>query len=156
MKTKQIISIALMLVLLVTAFSGCGTKEGSSTNNNEEESLSAVSSEIKANEESKSTGESSAEKKTHSEYVKTYSVYAEQGAVVTWSDPKTGQFRYKDKCEICGQVASGEHSGGLFVREGSSYNAGFTCTNSKCSMWGKPQRAIIGSSTSGEWIEVDD
>ena len=97
MKTKQIISIALMLALLVTAFSGCGTKEGASTNNNEEESLSVVSSEMKANEESKSTGESAAEKKTHSEYVKTYSVYTEQGAVVTWFDPKTGQFRYKDK-----------------------------------------------------------
>lgn len=156
MKTKQIISLALMLALLVTAISGCGTKEGSSTNNNEEESTFVVSSEMKANEESKSTGESSAEKKTHSEYVKTYSVYAEQGAVVTWFDSKTGQFRYKDKCETCGQVASGEHSGGLFVGDGSSYNAGFTCTNSKCSMWGKSQRAIIGCSASGEWIEVED
>ena len=108
------------------------------------------------NEESILTSKPSTEKKTHSEYVKTYSVYAEQGAVVTWSDPKTGQFRYKDKCETCGQVASGEHSGGLFVGEGSSYNAGFTCTNSNCSMWGKSQRAIISCSTSGEWIEVDD
>ena len=108
------------------------------------------------NEESKSASKPSIEKKTHSEYVKTYSVYAEQGAVVTWSDPKTGQFRYKDKCETCGQVASGEHSGGLFVGEGSSYNAGFTCTNSNCSMWGKSQRAIISCSASGEWIEVDD
>ena len=155
MKTKQIISIALMLALLVTAISGCGTKEGASTNNNEE-STSVVSSKMKENEESKSTSKATAEKKTHSEYIKTYSVYAEQGAVVTWSDPKTGQFRYKDKCETCGQVASGEHSGGLFVREGSSYNAGFTCTNSNCSMWGKSQRAIISCSTSGEWIEVDD
>lgn len=155
MKTKQIISIALTLVLLVTAITGCGTKEVSSTNNNEE-STSAVSSEMKENEESISTTKPATVKKTHCEYVKTYSVYAEQGAVVTWSDPKTGQFRYKDKCETCGQVASGEHSGGLFVGEGSSYNAGFTCTNSKCSMWGKSQRAIISCSTSGEWIEVDD
>lgn len=155
MKTKQIISLALMLALLVTAFSGCGTKEGSSTNN-KEESTSVVSAEMKENEESISTSKPSTEKKTHSEYLKTYSVYAEQGAVVTWYDPKTGQFRYKDKCETCGQVASGEHSGGLFAGEGSSYNAGFTCTNSNCSMWGKSQRAIISCSTSGEWIEVDD
>ena len=125
MKTKQIISIALMLALLVSVITGCGTKEDPSTSNNEE-SISAVSSEMKENEESKSASKPSIEKKTHSEYVKTYSVYAEQGAVVTWSDPKTGQFRYKDKCETCGQVASGEHSGGLFVGEGSSYNAGFT------------------------------
>lgn len=155
MKTKQIISLALMLALLVTIITGCGTKEDSSANNNEEYT-SAVSSEMKEKEESISTAKSSVEKKTHSEYVKTYSVYAEQGAVVTWSDPKTGQFRYKDKCETCGQVASGEHSGGLFVGEGSSYNAGFACINSNCSMWGKTQRAIISCSTSGEWIEVDD
>ena len=155
MKTKQIILIALMLALLVTAFSGCGTKESTSTNN-KEESSSVVSSEMKENGDSAVTSEAQTENNTHSEYVKTYSVYAEQGAVVTWSDPKTGQFRYKDKCETCGKVASGEHSGGLFVGEGSSYNAGFTCTNSKCSMWGKPQRAIISCSTSGEWVEVED
>lgn len=155
MKTKQIISIALMLVLLVTAFSGCGTKESTSTNN-KEESSSVVSSEMKENGDSAVTSEAQTENNTHSEYVKTYSVYAEQGAVVTWFDPKTGQFRYKDKCETCGQVAGGEHSGGLFVGEGSSYNAGFTCTNSKCSMWGKSQRAIISCSTSGEWVEVED
>ena len=155
MKTKQIISIALMLALLVTAFSGCGTKESTSTNN-KEESSSVVSSEMKENGDSAVTSEAQTENNTHSEHVKTYSVYAEQGAVVTWFDPKTGQFRYKDKCETCGQVAGGEHSGGLFVGEGSSYNAGFTCTNSKCSMWGKSQRAIISCSTSGEWVEVED
>lgn len=83
MKTKQIISLALMLALLVTAFSGCGTKEGASTNN-KEESTSVVSSEMKENEESEATSKATTEKKTHSEYVKTYSVYAEQGAVVTW------------------------------------------------------------------------
>lgn len=76
MKTKQIISLALMLALLVTAFSGCGTKEGSSTNN-KEESTSVVSAEMKENEESISTSKPSTEKKTHSEYLKTYSVYAE-------------------------------------------------------------------------------
>ena len=155
MMTKQIISIALMLALLVTAFSGCGTKESTSTNN-KEESSSVVSSEMEENGDSAVTSEAQTENNTHSEYVKTYSVYAEQGAVVTWFDPKTGQFRYKDKCETCGQVAGGEHSGGLFVGEGSSYNAGFTCTNSKCSMWGKSQRAIISCSTSGEWVEVED
>jgi hypothetical protein len=155
MKTKQIISITLMLAMLAIAITRCGTKEVSSTSNNEE-SISVVSSEMKENEESISTTKPAEAIKTHSEYIKTYSVYAEQGAVVTWCDPKTGQFRYKDKCETCGQVASGEHGGGLFVGEGSSYNAGFTCSNSKCSMWGISQRAIISCSTSGEWIEVDD
>lgn len=81
MKTKQIISLALMLGLSVTVINGCGTKEDSSANK-KEESAYAVSSEMK--EESISTTKPEAEKKTHSEYVKTYSVYAEQGAVVTW------------------------------------------------------------------------
>ena len=156
MRTKQIISIALMLAMLVTVITGCSTKEGSSTNSTEESAAFFAFPETKENEEVKSTSELTAVKNTRSEYVKTYSVYAEQGAVVTWSDPKTGQFRYKDKCETCGQVALGEHSGGLFVGEGSTYNAGFTCTNSDCSMWGKSQRAIISCSTSGEWIVVDD
>ena len=60
MKTKQIISIALMLVLLVTAFSGCGTKESSSTNN-KEDSTSVVSSEKKEYEESEATGKAQTE-----------------------------------------------------------------------------------------------
>ena len=50
MKTKQIISIALMLALLVTAFSGCGTKESTSTNN-KEESSSVVDAIIKVDTE---------------------------------------------------------------------------------------------------------
>ena len=104
MKTKQIISLALMLGLSVTVINGCGTKD---------ESAYAVSSEMK--EESISTTKPGAEEKTHSEYVKTYSVYAEQGAVVTWYDSQTGQFRYKDKCETCGQVASSEHNNRYFI-----------------------------------------
>ena len=79
-----------------------------------------------------------------------------EGAVVTWFDPQTGEFRYKDKCEACGQIASGEHSGGLRLGEGSTHNSGFTCNNPNCSMWGKPQRAIIGCSVDGVWTDVED
>ena len=155
MKTKQIISIALMLALLVTAISGCGTKEGSSTNNNEEESASVVCSEMRENEESKSTGKSTPENKTHSEYVKTYSVYAEQGAVVTWFDSKTGEYSYKGKCEKCGKTESGTHNG---LRGGynTTYSASYTCQNTQCSEWGKSQIVKIGCKVTGEWIEVDD
>lgn len=46
MKTKQIISLALMLGLSVTVINGCGTKEDSSANK-KEESAYAVSSEKK-------------------------------------------------------------------------------------------------------------
>ena len=105
MKTKQIISIALMLALLVTASSGCGTKESASPNNKEESTsvISSEASEIKENEESKSTGESTTEKKTHSEYVKTYSVYAEQGAVVTWFDSKPGNSDIRISVKLVGK-----------------------------------------------------
>lgn len=60
MKTKQIISLALMLGLSVTVINGCGTKEDSSANK-KEESAYAVSSEMK--EEGISTTKSEAEKK---------------------------------------------------------------------------------------------
>ena len=157
MKTKQIISIALMLVLLVTAFSGCGTKEGTSTNNKEESTsvISSEASEIKENEESISTTKPATENKTHSEYVKTYSVYAEQGAVVTWFDSKTGEYSYKGKCEKCGKTESGTHNG---LRGGynTTYSASYTCQNTQCSEWGKSQIVKIGCKVTGEWIEVDD
>ena len=60
MKTKQIISLALMLGLSVTVINGCGTKEGSSANK-KDESAYAVSSEMK--EESISTTKPGAEEK---------------------------------------------------------------------------------------------
>lgn len=66
---KSFECFALMLALLVSVITGCGTKEDPSTNNNEE-STSAVSSEIKENEESKSGSKTSAEKKTHRKYYK--------------------------------------------------------------------------------------
>ena len=90
MKTKQIISLALMLGLSVAVINGCGTKEDSSANK-KEESAYAVSSEMK--EESISTTKPEAEKKTHSEYVKTYTVYAEQGAVDPRSAGRMGHRR---------------------------------------------------------------
>lgn len=57
MRTKQIISIALMLAMLVTVITGCSTKEGSSTNSTEESAASFAFPETKENEEVKSTSE---------------------------------------------------------------------------------------------------
>lgn len=108
-----------------------------------------------AEQETDSASPSTTEKKTHTEYVKTITIYAEKGAVVTWYDPSTGQFTYKCKCETCGTL-SGEHTGHKMSADGSSLNEGFSCTNSKCSMWGKSQRAIIKCSVFGEYVEVDD
>ena len=149
LKRIKITLIFGLLLSVVLSFSAC-KNDSSTDSNNPSQTNSAVSAENNTTASSEKSINNQSQK-----YVKTYSVYAEQGAVVTWFDSTTGQFRYKDKCETCGKVASGEHSGGLFVGEGSSYNAGFTCTNPNCSMWGKSQRAIIGCSVDGHW-ETDD
>ena len=93
--------------------------------------------------------------KTHTEYVETYFIYAEQGAVVTWFDSKTGEFSYKGKCETCGETESGTHNG-LRVGINTTYNGSYCCQNAKCSNWGKSQPVKIGCKVTGEWIEVYD
>lgn len=92
------------------------------------------------------------EQKSHQEFVETYSIYAESGAVVTWFDSQTGEFRYKWKCEICGTTQNGETSGHSLTVNGQSLNNGFVCTNSDCSMWGKSQSSIIKCNVDGEWV----
>lgn len=92
------------------------------------------------------------EQKSHQEFVETYSIYAESGAVVTWFDSQTGEFRYKWKCEICGTTQNGETSGHSLTANGQSLNNGFVCTNSDCSMWGKSQSSIIKCNVDGEWV----
>ena len=95
------------------------------------------------------------EQKKHQEFVETYLIYAEKGAVVTWFDINTGEFSYKGKCELCGTMQNGETSGQR-LGNGGSLNAGYVCTNSNCSMWGKSQPAVIKCSVTGEWVEVYD
>lgn len=154
-KIFSLLMIAFMITMLVACASNTNTGNTGSTSANDTINENQQSSSDNNKFETNGITTDNPENKTHIEYVKTYTVYAEQGAVVTWFDSKTGQFRYKDKCETCGQVAGGEH-GSLFVGGGSSYNAGFTCKNSNCSMWGKSQKTIIGCSVSGEWVEVYD
>ena len=151
------VCLLLIVTMTITMLVAC-TNNNDTTNSatNYQNTYDETQNNTSKDEENNNTTTAEPKNKTHTEYVKTYTVYAEQGAVVTWFDSQTGQFKYKDKCETCGQVASGEHGGSLFVGEGFSYNAGFTCTNSNCSMWGKSQRAIIGCSVSGEWVEVND
>ena len=144
--------IAILLVAFVLSLSACGNddvKKDDALPN----ASSSQTTEVDDKESSDTTNKS--DQQTHTEYVKTYFVYAEQGAVVTWFDSKTGEFKYKWKCETCGETQNGETSGHR-VGEGSKLNAGFVCTNSKCSMWGKSQRAIVGCDVSGEWVEVNN
>ena len=67
----------------------------------------------------------------------TYSVWAESGAVITSQDSSTGEFRFKQRCEDCGEVKDGETLS--FVKGGSGMTTSFTC--SKC---GNHQKVVIG------------
>ena len=161
--------ISILLVTFVLSLSACGSndvkKDDASPNisssqitevdDKESSDTTNKSDQQQTHTESSDTTNKSDQQQTHTEYVKTYFVYAEQGAEVTWFDSKTGEFKYKWKCETCGETQNGETSGNR-VGEGSKLNAGFVCTNSKCSMWGKSQRAIVGCNVSGEWVEVND
>lgn len=150
---KKIIVMIMCVVMICMSFVACTgneRKEDSSSSNAVSNFENTSSVDINNNIET------TAGNSKHEEYVTTYYVYAEEGAVVTWYDPQTGDFSYKDKCEFCGEISSGEHSGGLRVAGNSEYSANFTCGNSNCAMWGESQRAIIGCNENGEWVEVAD
>ena len=89
------------------------------------------------------------------EYVETYYIYAEKGAVITKMDSKTGEFSWKGKCESCGTVSNSEHVGERLTLSVSKKNTSFVCSNSKCDLWGKGQPVVIGCDVTGEWIEVN-
>lgn len=89
------------------------------------------------------------------EYVETYYIYAEKGAVITKMDSKTGEFSWKGKCESCGTVSNTENGGSRLTTNGSSKNTSFVCQNQKCDLWGKGQPVVIGCDVTGEWIEVN-
>lgn len=153
MKKKILFALVLLTAAAAVLLAACGYDKTGGRNT---EATTAKSSAYTSQSKTTEAPETKKGRESHEEYVETYYVYAERGAVVTWFDPQTGQFRYKDKCEECGKIASGEHSGSQYVHPRSSYSAGFTCTNPDCSMWGKSQRAEIGCSSTGEYIEVWD
>ena len=85
-KMKKI--IALLCVVLTLLFTACGSKNSNNTNTD-----SSQQTTINNNEEQVSTQD-----------IETYRIYADHGAVLLWSDPKTGEYGYKLKCENCGYV----------------------------------------------------
>lgn len=88
---------------------------------------------------------------THMEYVETYYVSAEKGAVITWQDPKTGEYSYKGKCEYCGETENSNHT-----NHRSNLLSNYCCINSKCSMWGKGQPVRITVRSEGTYVEVEN
>lgn len=93
------------------------------------------------------------ESKSHEEYVQTYYASALEGAVITWQDNSTGEFKYVSKCMYCGRTGSTTCSGRL---TSGCMNSGFVCSNSKCHMQGKSQQIQIKTEVSGEWVIIYD
>ncbi len=148
MKRFLVISLAFCVMLALSACKTENDKNSStaSVTNSEEDNSQVI--ETKNSSENKTQ-----QSNTHSEYVETYFVYAEQGAVVTWFDSKTGEFSYKAQCETCGKTESGTHNG-LRGGHGTTYSASYSCQNTQCSEWGKLQPVKIGCEVTGEWIEM--
>jgi hypothetical protein len=152
---KNIIPFLIALTLLVSLCSctGTGEKESPASNQNSQTELPVTDAQ---QTQSPEISTETTARQSHQEYVETYFIYAESGAVVTWFDSQTGEFKYKWKCETCGTTQNGETSGHRLTASGSSLDSGFVCTNPNCAMWGKSQRAIIKCNVTGEWVEVYD
>lgn len=152
---KRIITFVIVLTLLFTFCSctGIGEKETPPSNKN-----SHIEPQVTIDQQTEppETPSETTEKQPHQEYVETYFIYAESGAVVTWFNSQTGEFKYKWKCESCGMTQGGETTGHRLISSGSSLDSGFSCTNPNCAIWGKSQRSIINCSVTGEWVEVYD
>lgn len=151
---KKLFALIIAFVLCIS-LCACGKSEKTIPNPTETGSSDTTDAVFYETEQSVSQPQST-EQKTHQEFVETYFIYAEEGAVVTWFDIQTGEFRYKWKCEFCGTTQNGETSGHSLTVNGQSLNSGFGCTNSGCSMWGKSQSSIIKCNVNGEWVEVYD
>ncbi len=152
---KRIITFVIALALLFSLCSCAGIGEKEMSPSQEKGNTMSPVTGTQQTEPPEAPAETTA-KQPRQEYVETYFIYAESGAVVTWFDSQTGEFRYKWKCETCGTTQGGETTGHRLISSGSSLNSGFSCTNPNCAMWGKSQRSIIKCSVTGEWVEVYD
>ena len=152
---KKIIALVIALTLLFSLGSCAKTGEKESPASNQNSQTELPLTDAQQTQSPKVSTETTA-RQPHQEYVETYFIYAESGAVVTWFDGQTGEFTYKWKCESCGTTQGGETSGHRLTANGSSLDSGFTCTNPNCEMWGKSQRAVIKCNVTGEWADVYD
>ena len=152
---KRIITFIIALTLLFAFCSCAGTGEKETHTSRENGNTESPATEAQQTQPSEPPVETTA-RQSHQEYVETYFICAESGAVVTWFDSQTGEFTYKWKCESCGTTQNGETSGNRLTASGSSLDSGFTCTNPNCAMWGKSQRAVIKCNVTGGWADVYD
>jgi hypothetical protein len=152
---KGIITFVIALTLLFAFCSCAGTGEKETPVSRDNGNAESPVTEMQQTQPTEPPTETTS-RQSHQEYVETYFIYAESGAVVTWFDSQTGEFNYKWKCESCGTTQGGETTGNRLTSNGASSNSGFVCTNSNCAMWGKSQRAIIKCNVTGEWADIYD
>lgn len=154
MKKKVIITAAVLAVFATALFTACSS--GGSDGSERKTTTAKTGAVTQTDSGNKGEQTTSKRSSTHQEYVETVYVYAEQGAVVTWYDSQTGEYKYKCKCEECGHVSSSEHTNHRLTVQGASYNSSYVCENSDCIMWGKSQPVKISCNVSGEWVDVSD
>ncbi len=150
MKKKVFVLLVITVMFMTVLISACTGSTGESSTDSADYEYGIVSNTAVENGETDSVTENN----TVHEYVETYYIYAEQGAVITWFDPQTGEYSYKEKCETCGWTSGGEHMGGRLGPQ-ASFTSSFSCKNSNCSMWGSSQPVKIGCEVSGEWRDVE-
>ena len=152
MKKKILIALVLLTAAAAVLLAACGSDKNGGRN---AEATTAKNSAYTAQSKTTEAPETKKGRESHEEYVETYYIYAETGAVVTWYDSQTGEYKYKEKCEECGWTSGGEHTGGSLGPR-ASFTSSFTCQNHDCIMWGSPQPLKISCNVSGEWVEVYD
>lgn len=149
---RKIIVLLVTVVLTATILSACSMGNETPTDENTFDYASYFATDENTQPQ---VTDAQSRASYHQEYVETYYIYAEQGAVVTWFDSQTGEFNYKEKCESCGWTSGGEHTGGSLGPR-ASYTSSFTCQNHDCIMWGSPQPLRISCNVSSEWVDVVD
>ena len=94
---KRIITFVIALALLFSLCSCAGTGEQKSPASRKNGNIESLVTEVQQTQPTEPPTETTA-RQPHQEYVETYFIYAESGAVVTWFDSQTGEFTYKWKC----------------------------------------------------------
>ena len=86
---KRVIMCVIALTLLFAFCSCAATGEKEAPTSRENGNTESAVTEMQQTQPSETPSETT-EKQPHLEYVETYFIYAESGAVVTWFDSQTG------------------------------------------------------------------
>ena len=97
MKKKILIAIVLLTAAATVLLAACGSDKNGGRNT---EATTAKNSSYTAQSKTTEAPETKKVRESHEEYVETYYIYAEQGAVVTWYDLQL--IRSAKRCTVFG------------------------------------------------------